>query len=161
MISIIKKIRRFFLGQCRLLLLKRSNLGISVGSGFFCASGCRVSSERSIKIGKNFYMGFNCHLGAEMIIGNDVMFASSVAVVGGDHKIDNITGPIKNSGRDIFKTTIFNDGCWVGHGAIVMHGVTIGAGAVVAAGSVVTKDVEPDSIVAGNPAKFIRYRKND
>ena len=161
MILIIKKLRRFFVGQYRLLVLKCSNSSLSVGSGFFCASGCRTSSGRSIKIGKNFYMGFNCHLGAEIIIGNDVMFASSVAVVGGDHKIDYITGPIRYSGRDDLKTTFFNDGCWVGHGAIVLHGITVGAGAVIAAGSVVTKDVEPNSIVAGNPAKFIRYRKNN
>jgi len=47
---------------------------------------------------------------------------------------------------------------WVGHGAIVMDGVTIGHGAVVAAGAVVTKDVPPFAIVAGVPAKVIRYR---
>jgi acetyltransferase-like isoleucine patch superfamily enzyme len=105
-------------------------------------------------------MGFNCHLGANMLVGDDVMFASEVAVVGGDHKIDHIEGPIRYSGRDEFKTAEFGDGCWIGHRAIVLHGVKIGMGAVVAAGSVVTRDVEPEAIVAGNPAKFIRYRKH-
>lgn len=47
---------------------------------------------------------------------------------------------------------------WVGHGAIVMPGIRIGHGAVVAAGAVVTKDVEPYAIVAGVPARFIRWR---
>ncbi|CQB50497.1 Chloramphenicol acetyltransferase [Vibrio cholerae] len=47
---------------------------------------------------------------------------------------------------------------WVGDGAFVRSGVTIGTGAVVAAGSVVVKDIQPYSIVGGNPAKHIKYR---
>lgn len=47
---------------------------------------------------------------------------------------------------------------WIGHGAIVMPGLTIGNGAVIGAGSVVTRDVEPWTIVAGNPARIIRRR---
>lgn len=48
--------------------------------------------------------------------------------------------------------------CWIGHGAIVLPGIRIGNGAVVGAGSVVTKDVPDFMIVAGNPARPIRYR---
>ncbi len=47
---------------------------------------------------------------------------------------------------------------WIGHGAIVISGVTIGNGAIVGAGSVVTKNVEEFAVVAGNPARFIKYR---
>lgn len=54
-------------------------------------------------------------------------------------------------------TKIGND-VWVGHDAKIMPGVTIGDGAIVAAGAVVTKDVEPYSIVGGNPATLIRKR---
>lgn len=53
--------------------------------------------------------------------------------------------------------TICND-VWLGTNTTVMAGVTIHNGAVVGAGSIVTKDVEPYTIIAGNPAKFIRYR---
>ena len=56
---------------------------------------------------------------------------------------------------------IIENDVWVGFGATIMNGVTIGNGAVVAAGSVVTKDVEPYSVVGGNPAKVIRQRFND
>jgi acetyltransferase-like isoleucine patch superfamily enzyme len=47
---------------------------------------------------------------------------------------------------------------WVGQNAIILSGVSIGNGAVIGAGSVVAKDVEPYAIVAGNPARFVRYR---
>lgn len=54
-------------------------------------------------------------------------------------------------------TTIGND-VWIGHGAFILPGVKIGDGAVVAAAAVVTKDVPPYAIVAGSPAKVVRYR---
>ena len=47
---------------------------------------------------------------------------------------------------------------WIGHGAIVMKGVTIGDGAIIGAQSVVTKDVAPYAVVAGAPARFIKWR---
>ena len=47
---------------------------------------------------------------------------------------------------------------WIGHGAIVMPGVKIGHGAVVGAGAVVTEDVDPYAIVAGVPARFLKWR---
>lgn len=50
------------------------------------------------------------------------------------------------------------DDVWIGYGATICSGVTIGQGAVVATGAVVTKDVEPYSIVGGNPARHIKYR---
>ncbi len=54
-------------------------------------------------------------------------------------------------------TTIGND-VWIGHGAFILPGVTIGDGAVVAAMSVVTKDIPPYAVVAGSPARVVRYR---
>ena len=55
------------------------------------------------------------------------------------------------------KTKIGND-VWIGHNVIILSGITIGDGAILAAGSIITKDVEPYTIVAGNPAKTIRKR---
>ncbi|TDB52186.1 CatB-related O-acetyltransferase [Photorhabdus luminescens] len=54
--------------------------------------------------------------------------------------------------------TRIHDGVWLGMRSMIMPGVTIGEGAIVAANSVVTKDVEPYSIVAGTPAKLVKYR---
>lgn len=56
------------------------------------------------------------------------------------------------------KTTVISADVWIGYGAIIKAGVTIGVGAVVGAGAVVTKDVEPYSVVAGIPAKHIKFR---
>jgi phosphonate metabolism protein (transferase hexapeptide repeat family) len=50
------------------------------------------------------------------------------------------------------------DDVWVGHGAIILPGRRIGTGAVIAAGAIVTKDVQPYAIVAGNPARHLRWR---
>jgi phosphonate metabolism protein (transferase hexapeptide repeat family) len=59
--------------------------------------------------------------------------------------------------RRSHRVDIGND-VWIGHGAIVLPGRKIGDGAVVAAGAIVTKDVAPYTIVAGNPARFIKRR---
>lgn len=63
----------------------------------------------------------------------------------------------ENYDRDSEWTSVGND-VWIGANAVVLKGVSIGDGAIVAAGSVVTKDVPPYAIVAGNPARLVRYR---
>ena len=50
------------------------------------------------------------------------------------------------------------EGCFIGYGAIILSGVVVGNNSVIAAGSLVTKNIEPYSIVAGNPAKMIGRR---
>jgi hypothetical protein len=59
--------------------------------------------------------------------------------------------------RRSFPVTIGHD-VWIGHGAVILAGRSVGTGAVVAAGAIVTKDVEPYTIVGGNPARVIRRR---
>ena len=59
----------------------------------------------------------------------------------------------------IFEEIQIGDFAWVCAKSLVLPGVTIGEGAVVAAGAVVTKDVEPFTVVGGNPAKFIKKRE--
>ena len=59
---------------------------------------------------------------------------------------------------DLAATVTIGHPVWVGAGAVILPGVSIGAGAVVASGSVVTTDAAPFTIVAGNPARFIKNR---
>lgn len=60
--------------------------------------------------------------------------------------------------RLVTKSIIIGDNVWIASRAVILPGVRIGEGAVVAAGAVVTKDVEPWTVVGGNPAKFIKKR---
>jgi len=53
---------------------------------------------------------------------------------------------------------IVDDDVWIGYGATIMSGVRIGQGAIIAAQSIITRDVPPYTIVAGNPAKIVKYR---
>ena len=64
----------------------------------------------------------------------------------------------KSTAPVILKVTTIGNDVWIGHGAFILPGVNIGHGAVVAAMSVVTKDVPPYAVVAGSPAKLVRYR---
>ncbi|MFA5625825.1 MAG: acyltransferase [Bradymonadales bacterium] len=132
---------------------------VKLRSGAIIGKGTFVGKNRNIRIGKDFFCGHDCHISCPVDIGDDVMFASCVALVGGDHRIDNISTTISRSGRDDMKTIVIEDNVWVGHGAILLHGIHIGAGAVIAAGAVVTKDVPANAIVGGNPAAIIRFRK--
>jgi acetyltransferase-like isoleucine patch superfamily enzyme len=91
-------------------------------------------------------------------IGDDTMFAPNVQVY------DNPTHPMSPAARlrhepfhpDTAAPVIIGQNVWVGSGAFILKGVTIGDGAIVAALSIVTKDVPPNALVAGNPAKVIR-----
>jgi acetyltransferase-like isoleucine patch superfamily enzyme len=146
--------------RIRYARLKMMNHTFYAGPGFVCGRYCAISRKNRIVCGKNFFMGNYCHLAADAEIGEYVMFGSFVALVGGDHRIDQCGGTvIMQSGRQGFKTIKVCDNVWIGHGAIVLQGVTIGEGAVVGAGAVVTKDVPPRAIVVGNPALVKRYRR--
>ena len=101
----------------------------------------------------------------KLYIGNYVCIgAEAVILMGGNntHRTDwfscyPFTDKINESYQQLGDTVIDN-GAWIGMRAVLMPGIKIGEGAVIAAGSVVTKDVEPYSIVGGNPAQLIKYR---
>lgn len=100
-------------------------------------------------------------------IGNFCSIAGGVVfVLNADHAVNRIsTFPYKVMCLYTERTEavskgniIVNDDVWIGQNAVILSGVTIGQGAVVAAGAIVTKDVPPYAIVAGVPAKVIKYR---
>ncbi len=108
-----------------------------------------------INIGPHCVIGYSSFwvACAPIILLNDVVIGHRVEFYTTDHDPDDPeflqrVAPIK-----------LEDHVWVGSRAMILKGVTIGRGAVVAAGSVVTKDVEPFTIVGGNPARVIRKRQ--
>lgn len=105
-------------------------------------------------------------------IGKYCSIASEVKIGMGEHTLENIsTSPIfteknnstghkwsTNTNVYPFKRVRIGNDVWIGTRVMVLGGVTVGDGAIIGAGSIVTKDVEPYSIVAGVPARSIRYR---
>ncbi len=126
-----------------------------------------------VEIGKNTYCAVNLvdysSADTKLKIGSYCSIApGAVFLLGGEHNLETIsTYPFKAKlfGIDREATSkgdiIIKDDVWIGQNVVISSGVTIGQGAVIGAGSVVTKDVEPYTIVAGNPAKFIKFRFED
>lgn len=140
----------------------------SFGKNFHTGRGVTLWARNNITIGENFYIGRYSQIECDAEIGDNVIFANNVALVGRyDHhylqigKLTRLAMQIRDmdyNWKGLDSKVIIEDDVWIGFGAIVMSGVKIGKGSVVAAGAVVTKDVEPYTIVGGNPAKFICNR---
>ena len=104
---------------------------VEIGSGVVVMPGCLMMSAGGITIA------------------DGAMIAANVQLISNNHDLYErqvITCLPVHIGRN----------AWIGAGSTILPGVTVGDNAVVGAGSVVTKDVEPDTIVAGNPARLIR-----
>jgi acetyltransferase-like isoleucine patch superfamily enzyme len=107
-------------------------------------------------------------------VGSFCSIASGVQVwLSGNHRTDWVTTyPFGHINQNIFNNfdgtghpaskgdVIIGNDVWIGANVTIMSGVTIGDGAVIACDSHVVKNIEPYSIVGGNPAKFIKYRFN-
>ena len=120
-------------------------------------------------------------LDSNMTVGRYCSIAHGLKLMGGRHALERMTtSPFSTStnqrifheyihgnnvnfdvdnnfDKGLGKITIGHD-CWIGNHVLLARGLSIGTGSIIAAGSVVTKDVEPYSIVGGNPAKIIRMR---
>jgi putative colanic acid biosynthesis acetyltransferase WcaF len=95
----------------------------------------------------------NLYSAAKITIGTKVAISREAFICTASHDITKPNRPL------ITAPITIGDGVWVGARATVLPGVTIGEGAVVAAGAVVVKDVEPWTVVGGNPAKVIKKRE--
>lgn len=137
--------------------------GISVGAwvniGAYAVIEALVPDRGvSVRIDDGAYLGnflrlsalTSVHIGAEALISDRVYISDT------GHAYEDVRVPIKRQGlRDGRRVTI-GEGSWLGIGAVVVGDVTIGRNAVVAANSVVRGDVEPCTVVAGDPARVVR-----
>jgi len=152
----------------RLCFLKNivKNPNISVGDYTYYDDFENVNNfEKNVKYHFDF-------VGDKLIIGKFCMIASGVTFImnGGNHLTDAISSyPFSIFGGDWTEAmegksypfkgdTIIGNDVWIGHNAVIMPGLKIGDGAIIATNSTVVKDVEPYTVVGGNPAKAIRKR---
>jgi acetyltransferase-like isoleucine patch superfamily enzyme len=161
MIQFIKKLRFLYLTQFK---WRR----YTFGKRPFFGRMVYMYSKHGITTGDDFYIGKFSQIECDAEIGNHVMFANRVALVGRyDHHFQQPGIPTRLASqirdkdynwKGLNDKIVIEDDVWVGYGAIIMSGVRIGRGSIIAAGSVVTKDVEPYSIYGGFPARKIKNR---
>ena len=163
----------FSLRLCFLRLLERF-LPIGVGgrlrAGLYRIFGCAVGRGTILQGPVEFGIGSrleNLRLGAHCFVNTRVFVDAAAPVILGDgvsvgHHVviittDHAFGPPEfRAGTREARPVTVGAGAWIAAGATLLPGVTVGAGAVVAAGATVTKDVPPNTLVGGIPAKTIR-----
>lgn len=129
-------------------------IGKNVDDSFSLIPPFYATGGTDTKVGRNVFINQNCtfyDLGG-LDIGDDVMIGPNVSLITSGHPLD----PAQRRAAVTAKPIVIERNVWIATGAIVIGGVTIGENAVVAAGSVVTRDVPPNSLVGGNPARLIR-----
>lgn len=132
-------------------LLRSTNGSFGICENVYFGNGSSISLDDHSNIGPNAYI----QPGGKVSIGKHTMMGRDVIIITQKHLyLDEGYG-----GSEILDVTI-GDYVWIGHRATILAGVKIGKHAIIGAGSVVTKDIQDYAIVAGNPAKIIKYRKN-
>jgi len=129
-------------------------IGKTVDDSFLLIPPFYTTGGRDIRVGRNVFINQNCtfyDLGG-LDIADDVMIGPNVSLITSGH-------PLEPSRRRAFTTArpiVIERNVWIAAGATVIGGVTIGENSVIAAGAVVTKNVAPNTLVGGNPARVIR-----
>lgn len=130
--------------------------------------GCEIGDETKIgafvEIQKNAIVGKRCKISSHSFICEGVVIEDNVFIGHGVMFINDRyprattqDGKLQTEADWRVEPTIIKQGASIGSGATILANTCIGENAIVGAGSVVTKDVPPNSIVAGNPAKVLRY----
>jgi acetyltransferase-like isoleucine patch superfamily enzyme len=129
-------------------------IGKPVDDSFLMIPPFYTTGGVDIRVGRNVFVNQNCtfyDLGG-LDIADDVMIGPNVSLITTGHPLE----PSQRRAAVIAKPIVIERNVWIAAGATVIGGVTIGENSVVAAGSVVTKDVPPNTLVGGNPARVIR-----
>ena len=160
---LIKNVKRL---RCQVIARMKKNIYIGKNSTF--GRGTVLWAPDRLVISDNVYIGKYCTLQADIEIGQGVVIANNVGIIGRyDHDYSCVGKMIKDApwildsnydfkGKN--KKIIICNYVWIGFGAVVLSGVTIGRGAIVAAGSVVTCDVPKYAIVGGIHARVLKMR---
>ena len=129
-------------------------IGKELDDGFSLIPPFYTTGGENIRVGRDVFINQNCtmyDLGG-IDIGDDVMIGPNVSIITSGHPLD----PARRHAFVTAKPIVIERNVWIAAGVTIIGGVTIGENAVVAAGSVVTRDVPPNTLVGGNPARVIR-----
>lgn len=138
-----------------------------VACGCFDKHGKNINVEKKadfglgngISVGDNSGLGVNCEVRGPLVMGANVMMGPDVRIMTSKHNTSRTDIPMCQQGHLPKQQVTIGDDVWIGAGVTILPGLTIGTGSIIGTGAVVTKDVPEYSVVAGVPAKVIKYRK--
>ena len=136
-------------------------------SQFINLYGCEIGDETKIgafvEVQKNATIGKRCKISSHtfvcegVTIEDNVFIGHGVMFINDSYPRATTEGKLQTEADWKVERTVVKKGASIGSGATILSNISIGENAIVGAGSVVTKDVPPNGIVAGNPAKILRY----
>jgi acetyltransferase-like isoleucine patch superfamily enzyme len=141
-------------------------------SKFINLYGCEIGDETKIgafvEIQKNSSVGKRCKISSHTFvcegveIQDNVFVGHSVTFINDSYpRATTSSGELQTEADWKVEKTVISKGASIGSGSTILSNITVGENAIVGAGSVVTKDVPANAIVAGNPAKVLRYLKQE
>lgn len=146
----------------RTLILRMVGFNIGRGTLFFGTPILTGTGNiyKRLTIGRDTLVSWGCYLDLQgtITIGDRVGLSPQISVITSSHSVGS---PSNRVGELQALPVVIKDGAWIGVRCTILPGVTIHEGAVVAAGAVVTKDVPPNTIVGGVPAKVIKKLEGD